>query len=95
MKWNVKLPGVFWADKPEDLAAAGFAASAVGFWGVLEATHGDIRAGVFTSDLLNSLSSVASENLEKYLQHRFNKIKSAAAHFESPSALMQVKYIWL
>lgn len=55
-------PGVFWAENPEVLTTAGFAASAVCFCGVLEVMQGDIRAGVFTRDLLNSLSSVASEN---------------------------------
>lgn len=61
--WKVKVPGVFVAEKDAVLTLLGFNPLAVCFWGVLEATQGDMRAGVFTSDLLYSLSWVASENL--------------------------------
>lgn len=52
---KVKIPGVFVADKVEVLTLFGFPPSAVGFCGVLEATQ-DMRAGVFTTDLLYSWS---------------------------------------
>ncbi len=47
----------------EVLTLLGFPPSVVCFCGVLEVTQSDMRAGVFTMDLLNSLSWVASENL--------------------------------
>lgn len=56
-----KAPGVFVAEKTAALPPLRFAASAGCVSGVLEATHEDMRAGVFTADLL--LSCVASENL--------------------------------
>lgn len=61
--WKAKVPGVFVAENDAVLTLLGFNPLAVGFCGVLEATQGDMRAGVFTSDLLYSLSWVASENL--------------------------------
>lgn len=51
------------AERVEGLTLLGFVASVVCFCGVLEVTQGDMRAGVFTMDLLYSLSRVASENL--------------------------------
>lgn len=54
-------PGVFVAEKT---AVLRFPALAGCFRGVLEATQEDMRAGVFTTDLLFSLSCVASENLQ-------------------------------
>lgn len=49
-------PGVFVAENDAVLTLLGFNSLAVCFCGVLEATQGDMRAGVFTSDLLYSLS---------------------------------------
>lgn len=57
-----RVPGVFVADKAV-FTSLGFPPSVVCFNGVLEVTQGDMRAGVFTMDLLYSLSWVASENL--------------------------------
>lgn len=59
----VKLPGVFVAEKVI-LTFLGFPPSAA--CGVLVATQGDMRAGVFTKDFLCSLSRVASENLHTH-----------------------------
>lgn len=50
------VPGVFVAEKGAVLTLLGFPPSVVGFCGVLEATQGDMRAGVFTKDFLYSLS---------------------------------------
>lgn len=58
-----KVPGVFVAEKVVVLNLLGFPPAAACFCGVLEDTQEDMRAGVFTMDLLNSLSPVASENL--------------------------------
>lgn len=44
------------AEKVEVLTLLGFPPSAACFCGVLEVKQGDIRAGVFTMDLLYSLS---------------------------------------
>lgn len=44
------------AENDAVLALLGFNPLAVCFCGVLEATQGDMREGVFTSDLLYSLS---------------------------------------
>lgn len=44
------------AEKVVVLTLLGFPPSAVCFSGVLEVTQGDMRAGVFTMDLLYSLS---------------------------------------
>lgn len=56
-------PGDFVAEKTAVLTPLGFPASAGCLRGVLEATQEDRRPGVFSIDLLFSLSCVASENL--------------------------------
>lgn len=61
--FNVKVPGVFVAERVEVLTLLGFVAPVVCFCGVLKVTQGDMRAGVFTKDLLYLLSRVASEKL--------------------------------
>lgn len=63
--WIKKAPGVFVAEKVVVLTLLVFRPSAVCFWGVLEATHGDMRAGVSTIDPLYPLSHVVSWNLHK------------------------------
>lgn len=51
-----KVPGVLVAEKVGVFPLLGFPPSVVCFNGVLEVTQGDMRAGVFTMDLLYSLS---------------------------------------
>lgn len=51
-----KVPGVFVTKRDGVLTVLGFPPSATCFCGVLEVTQGDMRAGVFTIDLLYSLS---------------------------------------
>lgn len=50
-----RVPGVFVVEKVA-FTSLGFPPSVVCFNGVLEVTLGDMRAGVFTMDLLYSLS---------------------------------------
>lgn len=67
---NSPSPGVFTADEVAVFPLATFPLSAAGLSGVLEAMQDDIRAGVFTMDLLCSLSQVASEKLESNCNFR-------------------------
>lgn len=60
LKKSKKAPGVFVAERTAVLTLLAFPLSA----GVLEATQEDMRAGVFTMDLLLPLSCVASVKLQ-------------------------------
>lgn len=60
------VPGVFVTDV---LTLVDFT-TAVGCWGVLEATQGEKRAGVFTKEVLWSFSRVPFENLHTSIMEK-------------------------